>query len=808
MFCVWMPVRGCVSSLNRVHGIGLPSVTGVRLSPFADAWSQCVSIPSPLSKVIGHVNGAVSALTDGYQRVDYSGSLRSDVILSSRAPLASAFPTVAVSELPPFAVGVKPRADQLRDALFVPVGRTIRTVVLRGGKGCGKSTAITAYITRHTPGGTGSGYPGGVIWVVGDSIESIAESICEEMWRFEDLTDKSAKAVWVWFRRWLSKPGRRWLLIVSITAPCDVGAAVVLKALMKWFGRRAASSGHVLIETQATMPAVSSVCAPSVHVVELRALPKVSAIDIMHRCFQALSAAQAKCAWASCSKDNTPRAVGAAIQSLLPKLAVPPGSDKYVPLVLVRATGALYTYGATFLEACDGLVGERIVAYDERKRVCGPFLPIVNKDERDAMLGSHRSAGPRGGDEAHGGGGDEGDDAKRGGDEATGGGDVGPGQGSGGGRGEDATGGDGGESEGESPASTAPGGVEGAIHTCAGTGGTVVSDGLADPVLLPAARDHGGNFQHWNPVGMRIVALHGQDPSHNAEAANRYVSATVNHYPGGVFMLRGESSSTLRDSINDVASRLTLPAATLVGGRDIDACHMFFRWVAQMQARCLLVVDGVSFTIHTTTMATLGRDSQPLPWLLSRLRNTSNLHLLFTTTAPFFDACQIAPMVAGVAVDSARGTNNAPVEQLMQLFGVPSAVRTVPTTTNVGRVPSDTAGAQASLPCAGDMHFNRPRHTVGHEVYPRRAQDINHASRSAPASTAAPASLMAAPDSPETRDTAEQSVVDRVGRASTTKQGERVVDPLPDETRPAALAAEPATATTRDVPERHTPWWW
>ena len=81
------------------------SYSGTELSPFANAWAQCVAMRVPLSKVIHLVVGEVAKLTEAVQRVWVSASPCSDVVLSSPAPHARAYPATTMSELPSYVVG-------------------------------------------------------------------------------------------------------------------------------------------------------------------------------------------------------------------------------------------------------------------------------------------------------------------------------------------------------------------------------------------------------------------------------------------------------------------------------------------------------------------------------------------------------------------------------------------------------------------------------------------------------------------------------------------------------------------------------
>ena len=214
-----------------------------------------VGLPEPLSTLLDRVCQAVTTAS-GKAQIPCANQLLgpTNVVLRSCAPPESAFPSVRNSEVPQYVVGVETTVARLQKAFFNdPSGRG---VLLRGGVGSGKSTIARAYVASHN--GPGSSYPGGVIWLTGNTVAAIVQRVCDEMFRFSP--PKPAEEVGPWFHAWLSTQPKRWLVVVDgLSNSTGIeGGGDSTDSVLEWVGRflpgRTVSCGHVLVTTNATTP--------------------------------------------------------------------------------------------------------------------------------------------------------------------------------------------------------------------------------------------------------------------------------------------------------------------------------------------------------------------------------------------------------------------------------------------------------------------------------------------------------------------------------------------------------------------------
>ena len=101
---------------------------------------------------------------------------------------------------------------------------------------------------------------------------------------------------------------------------------------------------------------------------------------------------------------------------------------------------------------------------------------------------------------------------------------------------------------------------------------------------------------------------------------------------------------------------------------DMAVCDLFLKWLADVRPLCLFVVTNARFVEDAgidSSDVSVASQCEPLSWLLSRLRNTSNLHVLFTTTASRAVTVRVAPMVATISLQS-YGDHHA--EAVMKLL--------------------------------------------------------------------------------------------------------------------------------------------
>ena len=213
-----------------------------------------VGLPEPLSTLLDRVCQAVTTAS-GKAQIPCANQLLgpTNVVLRSCAPPESAFPSVRNSEVPQYVVGVETTVARLQKAFFNdPSGRG---VLLRGGVGSGKSTIARAYVASHN--GPDSGYPGGVVWLTGNTVAAVAQCVCDQMFRMKNFsTEATPDEIGRWFCGWLvSLQPKRWLLVVDGVGnggeiERDRGSAA--SSVLKWLGRfLPRNGGHVLVTTSA-----------------------------------------------------------------------------------------------------------------------------------------------------------------------------------------------------------------------------------------------------------------------------------------------------------------------------------------------------------------------------------------------------------------------------------------------------------------------------------------------------------------------------------------------------------------------------
>ena len=234
---------------------GLRSYAGLRVSWFAKAWARVVRDPEPLSTLLDRVCEAVTDSTDAQITSANQRLGPTNVVLRTCAPPESPFPSVRNSEVPQHVVGIDTMVATLQKAFFEDPSK--RGVLLRGAPGSGKSTIARAYVASHNDNGTDASYPGGVIWLSGNTRAAIAKRIGQEMRRF--APPASAEEVVPWFRDWLDNQPRRWLVVVDDVgngSGVEGGGDGVADSLLKWLGEllpgRSRGGGHVLVTSCAT----------------------------------------------------------------------------------------------------------------------------------------------------------------------------------------------------------------------------------------------------------------------------------------------------------------------------------------------------------------------------------------------------------------------------------------------------------------------------------------------------------------------------------------------------------------------------
>ena len=110
---------------------------------------------------------------------------------------------------------------------------------------------------------------------------------------------------------------------------------------------------------------------------------------------------------------------------------------------------------------------------------------------------------------------------------------------------------------------------------------------------------------------------------------------------------------------------------------DMAVCDLFLKWLADVRPLCLFVVTN----INARVLEGAGIDSSDdfaasrcgaLSWLLSRLRNTNNLHVLFTTTASRATTASVAPVVATLSFGSSGAHHaGAAMKLLASAYSLP-----------------------------------------------------------------------------------------------------------------------------------------
>ena len=173
----------------------------------------------------------------------------------------------------------------------------------------------------------------------------------------------------------------------------------------------------------------------------------------------------------------------------------------------------------------------------------------------------------------------------------------------------------------------------------------------------------------WPPRGMRIVALHGQRVDGMATLAAEFAAAAAPQYVGGVFVLDGQSTTAMWKGIRGVVLAKALCSGNEGAALDdMAVCNLFLRWLADVRPLCLFVVTNACVVedagIDSSDDSAASRCGALL-WLLSRLRNTSNLHVLFTTTATRATTASVAPVVATISLGSSGDYHAVAVMKLL-----------------------------------------------------------------------------------------------------------------------------------------------
>ena len=179
------------------------------MSCFAMAWADAVDHHEPLSSLLNRVCQAVTTLS-GEVQIPCANQLLgpADIVLRTCAP-DKVFPSVWGSASPPHVVGVAAILARLQTEFFD--GPSKHGVLLRGTPGSGKTTIAQAYVASHE--GPDSSYPGGVIWLAGNTVAAITKRIRHEMRRFSPPA--SVEEVGPWFQRWLATRRERHLVVVE-----------------------------------------------------------------------------------------------------------------------------------------------------------------------------------------------------------------------------------------------------------------------------------------------------------------------------------------------------------------------------------------------------------------------------------------------------------------------------------------------------------------------------------------------------------------------------------------------------------------
>ena len=138
---------------------------------------------------------------------------------------------------------------------------------------------------------------------------------------------------------------------------------------------------------------------------------------------------------------------------------------------------------------------------------------------------------------------------------------------------------------------------------------------------------------------------------------------------------------------------------------DMDMCFLFLKWLAGERGLCLFVVTHARFV----NLADLDSSDDlvsarcgALPWLLSHLRNTSNLHILFTTTASRVVTVRVSRALATISL-GASGDQHA--EAVMKMLASVYSL----TVDSVSGLPKKPAGC----PICGRLQFPPQAHYEG-----------------------------------------------------------------------------------------------
>ena len=189
-------------------------------------------------------------------QIPYAGANRlldlANGMVPTCAPLNSPCLSMGSCAVPLYVVGVDAMVATLRKAFFNEP--TASGVLLRGSAGLGKSTIARAYVAAHI--GPGSPYPGGVIWLTGNTVAAITKRIGLDMHHFSPPT--SAVEMGPWLQHWLATRLERWLVVVDDVGNgggVGGGGDTATDTVLEWVGRLfRGQGGHVLVTTRASTP--------------------------------------------------------------------------------------------------------------------------------------------------------------------------------------------------------------------------------------------------------------------------------------------------------------------------------------------------------------------------------------------------------------------------------------------------------------------------------------------------------------------------------------------------------------------------
>ena len=202
------------------------------------------------------------------------------------------------------------------------------------------------------------------------------------------------------------------------------------------------------------------------------------------------------------------------------------------------------------------------------------------------------------------------------------------------------------------------------------------------------------------------MALYGHCGDGQASLATRFAAVAAPQYSGGVFVWDGRSTAAMwKDIRRVVLSKGLCSDAERAELDDMDMCFLFLKWLACERGLCLFVVTHARFV----NLADLdcGDDlvsarCGALPWLLSHLRNTSNLHILFTTTASRVVTVRVSRALATISL-GASGDQHA--EAVMKMLASVYSL----TVDSVSGLPKKPAGC----PICGRLQFPPQAHYEG-----------------------------------------------------------------------------------------------